>query len=81
MLLLAALLLADFSTPPPYVPGPTQVLSAIPASGPGVGLCREFWVPTPVVMASGIAGSCARIQMCGSGTTYTILSVNTGSGC
>lgn len=56
-------------------------LSSIPTSGPGAGLCKEIWVPSALVSPPGTAGTCSKLQMCGTSSTYTILSTNVGSGC
>lgn len=66
--------------PTPAVPTPNS-LSAIPTSGPGAGVCIEAYVPARLTSPPGTTGTCSEIQMCGTSSTYTIISTNVGNGC
>jgi len=66
------------------VAAPGVKLAAIPATGPGTGLCRISVLPSELITSGGItgtAGTCSRIVQCGTSAAYTVVQFNLGGGC
>lgn len=58
-----------------------QLLTSIPTSGPGLGLCLRAYVPSGLTFPPGTTGTCSLIEMCGTSVIYNIITTNTGNGC